>query len=268
MIHDNILGTLGDTPLVRLNKVTRGVAADIIAKVEFFNPGGSVKDRIGIQIIEDAERDRVKGFLINKFRGDPRLFDEGLRIIADRTGWPALGVVPWFTEAAKLPAEDLLGLEDQPPGEGDVTIAVPVIGRIANFDDLDPLRLEPAVRLVLVRPGEAIPPADLILLPGSKSTIADLDRLRRGARLPRDGGERLFLRLHDGGLEGHRVAEPHGDGAVPHDLQRLAYLELLDVLGQVTRRHALVDVLATGERRELVDARLHVVTGDLLPPGD
>ena len=83
-------------------------------------------------------------FFINRFRGDPSLFDDGMHEIQQRTGWQGLGVVPWFADASKLPAEDALGLADG-FGQGRLKIVVPVISRIANFDDLDPLRLEPGV---------------------------------------------------------------------------------------------------------------------------
>jgi adenosylcobyric acid synthase len=107
------------------------------------------------------------------------LFSEGLRLIEERTGWPSLGVVPWFAGADALPAEDVLGLASEREKKAGLVVAVPALPRIANFDDLDPLRLEPDVSVIVVQPGEAIPAAaDLVLLPGSKSTIADLAFIR------------------------------------------------------------------------------------------
>lgn len=142
--------------------------------------GGVIASLVGTHaVLPPDEQDRIKGFFINRFRGDPSLFNEGLAEIETRTGWPSLGVVPWFSAASRLPAEDALGLEDGAKG-GDVKIVVPVTSRIANFDDLDPLRMEDGVSLVLVREGEALPgDADLVLLPGSKSTIGDLAFFRR-----------------------------------------------------------------------------------------
>src|SRR5690606_13374942 len=98
---------------------------------------------------------------------------------AERTGWPSLGVVPWFADAPRLPSEDILGLADARKPGARLAVAVPALPRIANFDDLDPLRQEPDVSVVVVRRGEPIPAeAGVVLLPGSKSTIADLAALR------------------------------------------------------------------------------------------
>ena len=143
--------------------------------------GGVIAALVGTHaVLDPAERERIKGFLINKFRGDVSLFDGGLAEIERRTGWPSLGVVPHFADAARLPAEDVLGLaSDGHKPNASVRIAVPRLPRIANFDDLDPLRAEPDVEIVVVEPGSAIPAdADLVLLPGSKATIADLAALR------------------------------------------------------------------------------------------
>jgi adenosylcobyric acid synthase len=142
--------------------------------------GGVIASIVGTSVVLDSsERDRIKGFLINKFRGDARLFDDGLREIEKRTGWPSLGVVPWLPAAAWLPAEDAVDLDRSGRGSGELRIAVPMLSRIANFDDLDPLGMEPGVTLVFVRPGQPIPAsADVIVLPGTKSTIADLAFVR------------------------------------------------------------------------------------------
>ncbi len=140
--------------------------------------GGVIAQLVGTHaVLSDSDRSLIKGFIINKFRGDPRLFDAGLQEIVTRTGWRNIGVAPWFDEAAQLPAEDALDITGG--GDGVVKIAVPVLSRIANFDDLDPLKLDPSVTLVMVRAGAAIPgDADLVILPGTKSTIGDLGFLR------------------------------------------------------------------------------------------
>ena len=143
--------------------------------------GGVIASIVGTHaVLAAGDSRRIKGFMINKFRGDPRLFDDGIAVIGRRTGWERLGVIPWFADAARLPAEDVLGLtETRAARDAATVIAVPALPRIANFDDLDPLRLEPGVSVKIVRPGEAIPAeADLVLIPGSKSTIADLAFLR------------------------------------------------------------------------------------------
>ena len=141
--------------------------------------GGVIAQIVGTQaVLDPADAAMVAGFLINKFRGDLRLFDDGYRLIEARTGWRGFGVVPWFPQAHLLPAEDALDIASAPRGDG-VTIACLTLSRIANFDDLDPLKAEPGVNLVMVAPGQAIPgDARLVILPGSKSTRDDLAFLR------------------------------------------------------------------------------------------
>ncbi|MEY8843211.1 cobyric acid synthase CobQ, partial [Cribrihabitans sp. XS_ASV171] len=133
---------------------------------------------VGTQAVLDR-RDlaRLRGFAVNRFRGDVSLFDEGRDDIAARTGWPCLGVIPWFQDAWRLPAEDMMDIRSSSGGR--IKIAVPQLARMANFDDLDPLSAEPDVSVVIVPPGTALPgDADLVLLPGSKSTISDLEHFR------------------------------------------------------------------------------------------
>lgn len=143
--------------------------------------GGVIASLVGTwMLLPAAERHRLKGYLINKFRGDPSLFDDGLAIITEHTGRPALGVIPHFPAAGRLPAEDAMALTNRTPDrtggtQRPIVIVVPQLSRIANFDDLDPLRLEPDVSVILVPPGRPLPAdADLVILPGSKSTIGDL----------------------------------------------------------------------------------------------
>ncbi len=159
-------------------------AADVpVILVGDIDRGGVIASLVGTHaVLEPSEKQRIKGFLINKFRGDTRLFADGMDIIAARTGWQGLGILPWFGAAARLPAEDILDLESKASlsaNPGTCHVAVPVIRRIANFDDLDPLSQDPGFRVTLVKPGEPLPlDTDLVLLPGSKSTIADLQFLR------------------------------------------------------------------------------------------
>src|ERR1700728_2681291 len=144
--------------------------------------GGVIASLAGTKtVIAPQDAGLIRGFIVNKFRGDPALFADGMTRIAALTGWQALGLVPFFPEARLLPAEDALALDATRPAKAHarLRIAVPILPHIANFDDLDPLDAEPAVDLVRVRPGTALPgDADLILLPGSKATIADLAALR------------------------------------------------------------------------------------------
>lgn len=137
--------------------------------------GGVIAQMVGTHVIlPDADRDLIKGFSINKFRGDVSLFDDGLAEIIERTGWANLGVIPWFADAAKLPAEDAADIASMVKTSG-FKIAVPQLARIANFDDLDPLGLDPNVNVHMIPAGQPLPlDADLILIPGSKSTTGDL----------------------------------------------------------------------------------------------
>ncbi|RVV99901.1 cobyric acid synthase [Mesobaculum littorinae] len=141
--------------------------------------GGVIAQCVGTHaVLSDADRERVKSFAINKFRGDPDLFSDGMTDIATRTGWAPLGVIPWFDGAWRLPAEDALDIRSGPRGGG-IKIAVPVLSRIANFDDLDPLSSEPGVEVTMVRAGQALPgDADVVLIPGTKATLADLAYIR------------------------------------------------------------------------------------------
>lgn len=181
--------------------------------------GGVIASLVGTHAVLEAEdRGMVAAYLINKFRGDVSLFDDGLRIVTRHTGWPSLGVVPWLEGAARLPAEDSVTLErlSRSKGQGALRIAVPILPRIANFDDLDPLRAEPDVDLRMVAPNDSFPTdVDVILLPGSKSTIADLSALRER------GWDRAITDAYQQGASvlglcggyqmlGRTVRDPHG----------------------------------------------------------
>lgn len=155
-----------------------GVPAVLVGDID---RGGVIASLVGTHAVLDAEdRAMIRGFAINRFRGDVDLFTPALDTITRATGWPSLGVVPWFADAARLPAEDGLDLmRGLPAREGALKIAVPVLPGIANFDDLDPLKLEPGVELAFIGPGTPLPgDAALVILPGSKTTLRDLARLR------------------------------------------------------------------------------------------
>ncbi len=144
--------------------------------------GGVIASIAGTHLIlPEGDREMIAGYLINKFRGDVSLFDDGLRVIEKFTGWRCFGVVPWLRAAAMLPSEDSVVLERLVSGERRaLKVAVPMLPRIANFDDLDPLRAEPRVEVVFVPPGERLPAdAGLVVIPGSKSTIGDLIEFRK-----------------------------------------------------------------------------------------
>ena len=143
--------------------------------------GGVIASVAGTHLIlREEDRRMIVGYLINKFRGDVSLFDDGIRSIEKLTGWRCFGVVPWLKAAARLPSEDSVVLERLASGEKRaLKVAVPMLGRIANFDDLDPLKAEPQVEVVFVPPGQKLPEdAGLVVIPGSKSTIGDLLKFR------------------------------------------------------------------------------------------
>jgi adenosylcobyric acid synthase len=220
------------------------LAADVpVVVVGDIDRGGVIASLVGTHaVLTPAERALVRGFVINRFRGDVTLFADGLTAITDRTGWASFGVVPWLAEAGRLPAEDAMSLgRARPPGRsgsGDdgVRIAVPLLSRIANFDDFDPLAQEPGVSLIMVRPGQPIPAGtDLIVLPGTKSTLADLAFLRaQGWDIDilahvRQGGRVWGL---CGGYQmlGLRVDDPDGIEGPPGGAPGLGLLRVSTVL--------------------------------------
>ena len=204
--------------------------------------GGVIAQIVGTQMViapEDAAL--VAGFLVNRFRGDPTLFEAGLQAIAERSGWPSLGLIPYFPDAPRLPAEDALALDQRNAagdslGDAPITIAVLQLPRISNFDDFDPLKAEPGVRLVFVRRGETIPvEAQLVIIPGSKATIADLAALRAQgwhidlAAHVRRGGRVLGV---CGGYQmlGQRIGDPEGIEGEERDCEGLGLLDVSTVM--------------------------------------
>jgi adenosylcobyric acid synthase len=179
----------------------------------------------------------IKGFIINKFRGDPSLFDDGRAEIVRRTGWPDLGMAPWLAAARRLPAEDAVVL-DRTPGarSGALRIVAPLFRSLANFDDFDPLRAEPGVDFAFIPPGQPLPgDADLVILPGAKATLSDLALLRAEgwdidiAAHVRRGGRVLGV---CGGYQmlGRRVADPDGVEGQPGAADGLGLLDVETVL--------------------------------------
>jgi adenosylcobyric acid synthase len=213
--------------------------------------GGVIAQIVGTkEVIATEDAAMIQGFLVNKFRGDPGLFAEGMRFIERRTSWPALGLIPFFPEAGVLPAEDSMALAGlQAVGKsGGVKIAVPVLPGIANFDDLDPLRMEPSVSLVLVRSGQPLPAdADLILLIGSKTTIGDLAAFRAEgwdidlAAHVRRGG-RVFGLCGGYQMLGRSVADPLGVESPPGATPGLG---LLDIETEMTGEKILAPASGT-----------------------
>jgi adenosylcobyric acid synthase len=195
--------------------------------------GGVIASLVGTKaVIEPADAALVRGFIINKFRGDKALLERAVADIALRTGWPSLGILPYFARAERLPAEDALALVERRAGTGRVRIVVLAYPRIANFDDIDPLRLEPAVDVVFLRGADPIPgDAALVILPGSKATIADLGALHEAGwdidlkAHVRRGGHVLGI---CGGYQmlGRQVADPDGLEGPPRTVAGLGLLEI------------------------------------------
>jgi adenosylcobyric acid synthase len=226
-------------------------AADVpVVLVGDIDRGGVIASIVGTGAVlapEDAAM--IRGFLINKFRGDVRLFDEGYAEIARRTGWQGLGVVPWIAATRRLPAEDAVILDRPIGGTGRIRIAVPMLSRIANFDDFDPLRQEPQVDLSMIPPGEPLPgDAALIIVPGTKATIADLAFFRAQgwdvdlAAHIRRGGHVLGI---CGGYQmlGREIADPDGVEGAAETVAGLAHLPAATILRRDKR---LARVSGTG----------------------
>ncbi len=213
-------------------------AADVpVVVVGDIDRGGVIASLVGTHaVLAPADRALVAGFIVNRMRGDRSLFAAGMDAIAAHTGWAALGLVPFFPDAHRLPAEDASDLAVARRPGAPVRIAVPVLPWISNFDDLDPLAAEPGVDLHLVRRGEPLPVCDLVILPGSKATIADLAALRAE-------GWDIDLRAHHrrggrilglcGGYQmlGRSLADPDGVEGVPGTVPGLGLLAVDTVLG-------------------------------------
>ena len=193
--------------------------------------GGVIAQMVGTHAVLPIEdRTRITGFAINKFRGDVSLFDEGMTAISEHTGWASLGVLPWFAEAWKLPAEDVMDITTRAGGE--IKIAVPRFARISNFDDLDPLVAEPNVTVEIIEQGQPLPgDASLVILPGSKSTISDLENFcANGWDIDlqahhRRGGQIIGI---CGGYQmlGRKVHDPDGIEGAPRSIDGLGYLNI------------------------------------------
>jgi len=215
--------TRADVPVVLVGDIDRGGVIASVAGTHL--------------ILPEEDRRMIVGYLINKFRGDVSLFDDGLKAIERFTGWRCFGVVPWLKAAARLPSEDSVVLERLASGEARaLKVAVPMLGRIANFDDLDPLKAEPQVEVVFVPPGKPLPAdAGLVVIPGSKSTIGDLIRFRENgwdrdlAAHRKRGGHVVGI---CGGFQmlGRRVRDPDGIEGSVTEAEGLGLLDIETVM--------------------------------------
>jgi adenosylcobyric acid synthase len=244
-------------------------AADVpVILVGDIDRGGVIASIVGTRVVIDAaDAAMIRGFLVNKFRGDPALFDDGYRAIEVLSGWRGYGVVPWLAEAVRLPSEDAVILE-RPVRSGaqPVRIACPITPRIANFDDLDPLRLEPGIDLIMVPPGTAIPDVDMIILAGSKATIKDLAFLRA------QGWDVDILAHHRRGksivglcggyqMLGRSIADPHGIEGETATVAGLGLLEI-DTRLAITKTLVQVQGMARGARFEGYEMHMGATTGE------
>ncbi len=215
--------TQADVPVVLVGDIDRG---------------GVIASLVGTHtILSEQDRAMVRGFLINKFRGDISLFDDGLAAITRFTGWRSFGVVPWLKAVSRLPAEDSVVLERAVRGDKKpLVVAVPMLPRIANFDDLDPLKAEPDVEVVMVPPGSSIPgDAGLVVLPGTKSTIADMQAVRDNG-----WGRQLSAHVKRGGhvlgicggfqMLGRHISDPAGIEGHVRDIDGLGLLDIETVM--------------------------------------
>ncbi len=216
--------------------------------------GGVIANLVGTwELLPDDERKLLRGYLINRFRGDARLFIDGLRTITARTGLPSFGIIPYIPAALRLPQEDAFSLDNRPPPPrgGTFRIAIPRLPHIANFDDFDPLLAEPAVSVEMVAPGRPLPgDAHLVILPGSKATLSDLrafrhegwdvdllaHRRRGGAVLGICAGYQML---------GRRVADPQGIEGPPGEEPGLGFLDHETVIAGAKTLRQIAGVGAT-----------------------
>jgi len=217
--------------------------------------GGVIAQIVGTQaVIDPDDAAMIAGFLINRFRGDPSLFDDGYAMISDQTGWPGFGVVPWFGEAWKLPAEDALDIATPVRTQG-LHVVCLKLSRIANFDDLDPLAQEPGVRVTMLHAGQPLPgDTDVVIIPGSKSTRGDLAFLKaqgwdEDVRAHyRRGGQVLGI---CGGFQmlGQRVSDPDGIEGPPGETDGIGLLD--------------VETIMTGDKRLSTVEAVHAPSGQI-----
>lgn len=198
--------------------------------------GGVIASLVGTHVLlSAAERGCVAGYVINKFRGDVTLFDDGLSVITEKTAMMCFGVVPHFERARLLPKEDGQSLESESL-RAPLNFAVPRLPRLANFDDLDPLAQEDDVAVHFVEAGEPWPTdMDAVILPGSKATIADLSFLcdqgwdRAIKKFAASGG--LVVGLCGGyQMLGRRIDDVQGVEGLPAGADGLGLLAVETVL--------------------------------------
>ncbi|MGB1414223.1 MAG: cobyric acid synthase [Paracoccaceae bacterium] len=215
--------------------------------------GGVIAQLVGTKaVLDPADEAMIGGFIVNKFRGDVSLFDDGYRMVETRTTWQGFGVLPYFSQAWKLPAEDALDIAT-PLRPGKPHIVCLGLSRIANFDDLDPLSNDPNLQVSILRAGQPIPAdATLVIIPGTKSTRGDLEFLK-------SQGWDIDLRAHHrrgghilgicGGYQilGKTVSDPEGIEGPAGTSEGLGFLDVETRMSQdksLTRVNASYGVRA------------------------
>ena len=276
--HDLILVEGAGSP-AEVNLRDRDIAnmgfarrADVpVCLIGDIDKGGVIASLVGTQnVISSDDSEMIKGFVINKFRGDPQLFEDGVNFIEGRTGWSCFGVIPWLSAAAELPAEDAVSLQPPPVStSAQIKIAAPMLSRMANFDDADPLRLESGVDFQWTPPGQPLPrDADLIILFGTKSTIGDLEFLRAQGwdhdilAHARSGGRVLGI---CGGYQmiGQSIIDPHGYDGTPAIIKGLG---LLNVETEMTKTKTIAQVVGTHARTGHAMSGYEIHTGHTIGP--
>ena len=255
---------LRDTDLVNL-PMARHAGADVILVGDIDRGGvfGSVYGSIMLQSPED--RQMIKGIIINKFRGDMRLFDEGRRMLEDICGIPVLGVVPYYKDI-HIEEEDSVSLEKKQRdlAEGKVNVAVVLLRHISNFTDFDMLERDPRVNLFYTNNTNDISQADIIILPGTKSTLDDLLELRRNGcaqaiqRAHRDG--KMVVGICGGyQMLGQTVSDPDG---IEGSIASLPGLGLLPIHTTMTPEKTTQQVTFTFEGQECKGYEIHQGVSD------
>jgi adenosylcobyric acid synthase len=217
-----------------------GVPVCLIGDIE---KGGVIASLVGTkEVLDPADAAMIRSFIVNKFRGDPRLFDDGVTAIEERTGWPSLGVIPWLHATGRLPAEDAVRSEALTAGgQRTLKVVAPMLSRMANFDDADPLRMESQIDFRWIKPGTVLPrDADVVLLFGTKSTLGDLAFLRANGwdhdliAHARAGGRVLGL---CGGYQmlGQEVRDPGGVDGEAGSAPGLGLLNVVTIMDEDKR---------------------------------
>ncbi|MBF2099022.1 MAG: cobyric acid synthase [Gloeomargaritaceae cyanobacterium C42_A2020_066] len=253
-------------------RVARYLNAPTLLVVDI-DPGGAFAHVIGtLALLDPEERALIRGIVINKFRGQRSILEPALTWLEAETGIPVVGVIPYL--AVDLPAEDSLNLLTRPRRNPDAELQITVIRlpRVANFTDFDPLVAEPTVQVTYVSPGETLRPADAVILPGTKTTVADLAVLRASGL-----ADQLTAYVHNGGhligvcggfqMLGQMVADPAGREGEALALPGLGLLPVTTALAadKITRQRQVTSVYPQAGR-PVAGYEIHQGRTQLLEP--